>query len=57
MRDINRIDQILAELSEIWHELPDMRLMQLLLNLPISDAFMYYIEDNDLIEQLRKYYE
>ena len=57
MRDINRIDQILAELSEIWHALPDMRLMQLLLNLPISDAFMYYIEDNDLIEQLRKYYE
>lgn len=57
MRDINRIDQILAELSEIWHEFPDMRLMQLLLNLPISDAFMYYIEDEDLIKQLRKYYE
>lgn len=57
MRDVNRIDSILTELSEIWHEFPDMRLMQLLLNLPISDAFMYYIEDKDLIEQLRKYYE
>ena len=57
MRDVNRIDSILVELSEIWHEFPDMRLMQLLLNLPISDAFMYYVEDEELIKQLRKYYE
>lgn len=55
MRDINRIDSILKELGEIWKEYPDLRLGQLILN-TIKDPQLYYIEDEDLIIRLKKFY-
>lgn len=55
MRDINRIDTILQQLSEIWKMNPDLRLGQLLLNC-MSDPMLYYVEDDKLIEVVRSYY-
>lgn len=55
MRDINRIDKVLNELGDIWKKFPDLRLGQLLLNV-LQDPALYYIEDSELIEYLRKFY-
>ena len=55
MRDINRIDEILDELKQIWKEYPDLRLGQLLLN-AVPESYLYYIEDDKLIECLKKYF-
>ncbi|MCK9556326.1 hypothetical protein M0R19_08925 [Candidatus Pacearchaeota archaeon] len=52
MRDPKRINRILKELKNIWKELPDLRLGQLIQNL----GDVYYIEDDDLIKRLRKLY-
>lgn len=56
MRDINRIDKILAELAEIWKKYPDLRLGQLLSNV-LQDPALYYVEDNKLIDYLHEYYK
>lgn len=56
MRDINRIDKILKEFSDIWKTVPDLRLMQLISNFQIyigSDCFPY--EDDSFIEKLKAY--
>jgi uncharacterized protein YihD (DUF1040 family) len=55
MRDINRIDKILDRLGSIWKANPDLRLTQLILNLPI-EASLYYVEDEELIKILEDYY-
>jgi uncharacterized protein YihD (DUF1040 family) len=55
MRDEKRIPQILAELQKIWEKYPDLRLGQLLCNV-YSDPALYYKEDEDLIEGLKKFY-
>lgn len=55
MRDINRIDNILKELGNIWKEVPDLRLGQLLLNVA-RDPELYYIEDKELVDKLRMVY-
>ena len=55
MRDINRIDSILKELGKIWKKFPDLRLGQLILNV-LQDPALYYIEDEELVELLEKFY-
>jgi len=58
MRDKNRIPIILKRLEKLWLENPDLRLGQLILNkfsFP-RDAPLYYIEDEDLIENLEESY-
>lgn len=55
MRDINRIDKILEELKLIWKNVPDLRLGQLLLNV-LQDPALYYVEDDQLIDYLKKFY-
>ena len=55
MRDAARIDKILADLKEIWKKLPDLRLGQLICNV-VSDPALYYMEDAELIDCLKKYY-
>lgn len=56
MRDINRIDTILNEIKDIWKKNPDLRLGQLICNV-VRDPALYYIEDEDLAEVLKKFYE
>lgn len=55
MRDANRIDKILEEVRGIWKRYPDLRLTQLIMNLSDS-PMLYYIEDNDLIDALKRLY-
>ena len=56
MRDANRIDVILQELSELWHAYPDLRLGQLICNV-LRDPTLYYVEDADLIQALKNFYK
>ncbi len=55
MRDITRIDKILAGVKEVWTTVPDLRLGQLLLNV-LQDPALYYVEDEQLVDYLKKYY-
>lgn len=55
MRDINRIDKILEEIKLIWKNVPDLRLGQLLLNV-LRDPALYYVEDDQLVDYLKKFY-
>lgn len=48
MRDLKRIDRILAKLSMLWHKHPDMRLGQLIGNIISFDKRRlnpFYLED------------
>ena len=59
MRDAGRIDVVLAKICEIWKKYPDLRLMQLLINVfdpktPFSEA--YYTEEDDLMDMLDETY-
>ena len=54
-RDREYMFQFFTELMEIWKEFPEMRFGQLLGNV-IQDPASYYIEDDKLIETLKKYY-
>ena len=55
MRDINRIDLILDRLKILWKKHPDLRLGQLILNV-LQDPALYYVEDEELVELLEKFY-
>lgn len=55
MRDPNRIEVVLKEISDLWHKYPDLRLGQLICNV-IQDPALYYVEDKDLVEKLKKFY-
>lgn len=55
MRDINRIEPFMNELTEVWKEVPDWRFGQLIENLKrhmnIKDLF--YVEDDKMLEVLK----
>jgi len=55
VRDPKRINIVLDVIRGIWNKYPDLRLTQLIINAvhPIEDPF--YIEDDILIEKLKKY--
>lgn len=57
MRDPNRIDKFCDELKTIWHQVPDWRFGQLMLNFfpNINSTFAFYIEDEDLFKALDEY--
>lgn len=55
MRDVNRIDKVLEEIKRIWEKYPDLRLTQLIMNLSNS-PMLYYLEDDDLIDALKRFY-
>ncbi len=60
MRDPERINEILSLIKSIWVYIPDLRLMQLLINaLPVAKAGIsndyYYVEDAILIKYLKKF--
>lgn len=52
MRDPDRIDKILDDIRSAWKARPDLRLMQLLLNIRTG----YYMEDNELQRRLHEFY-
>lgn len=56
MRDPNRIDEVLREISIIWHKYPDMRLGQLIGNV-LEGTGLYYVEDAGLVNALKDVYE
>jgi uncharacterized protein YihD (DUF1040 family) len=56
MRDIERIEPICNTIKEIWTENPDLRLGQLLCNV-IPEGYIYFIEDDDLINTIKNYYK
>ena len=57
MRNRNRIDMILKELSEIWYEMPDLRLCQILSNAAKLENWkqkdLFYLEDDKLLSGLK----
>ena len=56
MRDINRIDPLLAKLGALWKQYPDMRFGQLIINLldnPERDPWC--IEDDVWMEMIETY--
>lgn len=59
MRDINRIEPFINELTEIWYTVPDWRFGQLIENFKnfaeVEDLF--YIEDDKMLEVLKKFKE
>ena len=57
MRDINRIDEVLAALKENWEKVPDWRLGQLLCNLQsAAGSDLFYVEDDKFVELLEEYF-
>jgi uncharacterized protein YihD (DUF1040 family) len=57
MRDINRIDEVLAALKENWEKVPDWRLGQLLCNLQSAAGNdLFYVEDDKFVELLEEYF-
>ena len=56
MRDPNRIDEILKEIKDLWVQVPDWRLGQLLVNISGTDH-LFYVDDDKLLEQLTKWKE
>ena len=57
MRDPNRIPELLRIISKVWYTNPDLRLGQLILNGCPTDAGLYYMEDEDLLKNLKRVYE
>lgn len=56
MRDPERIDEVLTKIRLIWKRFPDLRLMQLLLNVIPNSSIAYFVEDEDLTKALLKFY-
>lgn len=56
MRDINRIDKILAEIGEEWKRVPDWRLGQLFNNLQrYTQDYLFYVEDDKFVLILKEF--
>ena len=56
-RDAARIPYILEEIEKMWRAHPDLRLGQLIMNAVDDGGMLYYLEDAELLAELRKEYE
>lgn len=56
MRNPERIDKVLAAISEVWKRYPDLRFGQLISNV-FSEPTLYFIEDDELIEKIKRFYD
>ena len=56
MRDERRIPIVLKAIEQIWLEYPDLRLGQLIQNVMTIDDYLYFIEDDVLVERLKQFY-
>lgn len=57
MRDPERIDKVLEKIKQLWKQVPDWRLGQLIVNLSKHSGFgndAFYIEDDKLIESIEE---
>lgn len=59
MRDPNRIEPIMAELTEMWKKQPDMRLGQFLCNIlgeadTVTNRDPFYVEDDEIIDLFKE---
>ncbi len=54
MRPTNRIERILEKLKRVWEKQPDIRLGQLISNLPKDDRDIFFIEDEELEKMLNE---
>jgi uncharacterized protein YihD (DUF1040 family) len=57
MRDPKRIHEMLRVISKVWYKNPDLRLGQLILNAVTINPNLYYMEDEQLLEYLKKTYK
>ena len=57
MRDPKRIHEMLRVISKVWYKHPDLRLGQLILNACAINPNLYYMEDEQLLEYLKKTYK
>lgn len=62
MRDPNRIDKFCDELKTIWHQVPDWRFGQFMVNMDQIihihyDKDMFYIEDDNMLEIMKDYFK
>lgn len=59
IRTLSRIPKMLLEISALWQtHCPDLRLGQLIYNFYLwLDADPFYIEDEDMMELIRKYFK
>ena len=55
MRDPARIDRILGLVEKLWHDSPDLRLTQLIMNVLNMNSDPYYVEDDRLENALNHY--
>jgi uncharacterized protein YihD (DUF1040 family) len=55
MREKDRINRILNNIEELWIANPDLRLMQLLMNVLQLNQDPYYVEDDILEKKLKEY--
>ena len=56
MRDPKRIPEVLDELRKVWEKSPDLRLGQLIDNIVTrTPCPLFYIEDEDLVERIKRY--
>lgn len=55
MRDPKRIPYVLKYIQKLWENNPELRLMQLLLNIA-QDEDLYHIEDYELLHRLSTTY-
>lgn len=56
MRDPKRINRCLRRIKEVWSKYPDLRLGQLLINITPDARSLYFVEDEDLVDLLEKFY-
>ena len=59
LRDPKRIPKLLKVIEELWSNMPDMRLLQLLINVSSksSESGLFYMEDEMLLSKLEQYAE
>ena len=59
MRDEKRIDDVLETIRTIWKKSPDLRLLQLLINVltSVKQDYYYNVEDDMLVKFLKEYYK
>lgn len=60
MRDPKRIDKFCDDLKEVWHQFPDWRFGQLMMNVlsqHLSDTGrdVFYLEEPEMMSYFRKY--
>lgn len=62
MRDPKRIDEFMNVLTELWKKFPDWRFGQMITNFfgfvnSETNADIFYIEDDKMLELLKEYFQ